>query len=208
MPRVRYETREDFDAAYAAFCPHGEQVGYQRCVLLPRVRQMEAGIALSYGWTTEKSILVVGSGFGWGVEVLKDERGFHTVLGTETSPWIQAAKHETNPHDDLPWSRYPELILPVDVALASERAMLREAEGRFDIIVTEQVISCLTETEFASLSQGLRADLLSPGGQLLHVDTPRLEGVAQDPDYLWLSPSEWKALAPQDDFFFTTGEMR
>ena len=102
MPLKTWDTKADWDAAYS-FGAEGDtgHTNTRAEVRLHYHRSFKAGanslnhatrLAAALGWTVPgPTILIVGAGFGWTAEALED-LGFATVVGTDTSTYIQNNK--------------------------------------------------------------------------------------------------------------------
>jgi hypothetical protein len=68
------------------------RLNYHRFVMVDRERNIAIDLKRVLGWDAQTRVLIVGCGFGWVLETLRDELGLASVSGTETSTYIQEYK--------------------------------------------------------------------------------------------------------------------
>jgi len=134
------------------------------------------------GFNLDKSVLLVGCGFGYTIEVLLD-RGV-SVVGVDSSPYIQAEKNAK--------SNVPDKIY----------GSLDEIRGKYDWVITELVIESYNPaTELPEFNQFL-SDIEKPlkgNGHVAHIFAGLLgDGSAHDWSLgmTWLPLVEWVPHAP------------
>ena len=212
MPIKTWDTKADFDAAYNIGLEPGghpntrpEHRGhYERRALfnaavpyLDSVTPEWSRIVAHFGWAKETSILVVGCGFGWCLEYLRNQ-GFARTWGVEPSRWIQSAKNEVDVNG-LERSLVPDALHTHDLSVASQRDDCREhtigLRSMFDVVVTERILTSLTDDEVTALCSDL-ATMLSDSGQLVHIESMR-SGI-QDKSMIWRSRKELETLCAGD----------
>lgn len=85
----------EIDAESAWPTPPGRSqvdLNYHKFVIFPRDRTIGTNIKQALDWDNTTRTYVVGCGFGWVIEVLEDELGLSSVVGNETSTYIQTNK--------------------------------------------------------------------------------------------------------------------
>lgn len=218
MPVRTWDTQADFDLAYNLNAePDGHPGGrssrrlhYHRLVIFNDSRSTSdyvtpewSKIVAHFAWPRPATtILIVGCGFGWTIEYLNSV-GYPDVWGIDTSLYIQGNKAQTDPEDGRSRSEVPTRVHDTDIENGGNRAQLINATvgagNRFDVIVTERVLTSLTDGEAQTFSTRLNASLLSntPTSPLIHIDSPPMPG-SQQAGYNWHTLAEWKAILPGD----------
>ncbi|MFQ5982314.1 MAG: class I SAM-dependent methyltransferase [Woeseiaceae bacterium] len=192
MPIKTWDLKADFDGAYnIGLEPDGHpntrseiRGGYERSALFnasdPRLdyTTKEWGRILAlFGaqFRTSARILIVGCGFGWSMERLV-AGGYTNVWGVDTSAYIQAEKAAIDSRSGIANALQATRILNFDLTTAAGRtdclAASIGADSRFDIIVTERVLSSLSDAEVTQMSSDLASMLVASGGLILHIETP------------------------------------
>jgi len=235
MPRKTYNTKADFDADYSIGAePEGHpntrpevRLNYHRVVLLPFAQRRAEFLKRHFQWPPTSTIVVVGAGFGWLVESL-EALGYTNVLGTDTSPYIQAEKGKSEDTDiDMaitavgldPAGTDATLrtrlrsgnrkqtsrdIFDEDIGDVSSRDRLRDVFARdVDIAISEQVLPTLDDAEAVSLSADMH--VLGLSTEVVHIVTTL--GGRQDPLFNWKTLSDWKRLLPDDTFISNRFEV-
>ncbi len=219
MPVKTWDTKADFDAVYnIGLEPQGHpgtraeiRGNYERSALfnasvpyLDRVTREWSAIVAQFAWPFDTSILIVGAGFGWSIEYLQAQ-GFTAAWGQDTSLWIQQELTTIDSRTDLPNSLVDGRIsfgfLNSD---AGRRRIRKDTIGpqpsrRFDVVITERVLSSLTDAEAQQMSTDIRADLLSGTGELIHIEHgpgPRDDTTGWN----WQTIDAWKLVLPADTF--------
>lgn len=119
-------TKEDFDNNYSIrierYLPGGVdlsrpevRVGYARCMMKQYLDERWDAVAPHLGLDATSIVVVVGAGFGWGVERLIEITGC-TAVGLDISDYVHSVK-DTNEIADL-----EERIVAAGLDLQSERA--------------------------------------------------------------------------------------
>lgn len=220
MPVKTWDTKADFDGAYQLIVNRdgirpdlGETLeygNYERPLIGPgtpndTVTPVWDAILAHFSWPTTTSILIVGAGFGWSMEYLIS-LGYSDVYAQDTSAWIQAEKGNVNPRDGQPNSTAPGRIHGNGLNNAGQRRQLvRETLDReYDVIVSERVMSSLSDAEAAQASGWVHEnDILQPGGVVVHIEVDSTG--AGDPGYNWHTLDDWKALIPADVWVSSNG---
>jgi hypothetical protein len=141
-------------------------------------------------------VLLVGCGFGWGVEYLIEKVGCVTI-GTDISDWIHSVKHTDESEDILaeivkvgldphgeraqqildfcsrPGPRTRSVILNEDLMTLSSRESIQPYFGNTNptVIITEDMIQLLTDAEITGWVH--EVDLLAATVCHLHNGNPR-----------------------------------
>lgn len=224
MPTKTWDTKADFDGAYSIRLERytgghpntrAEFRGnYERRALFSTtIPQLDpttaewANIVAHFNWSLTTSILIVGCGFGWTIEYLQSV-GYASSWGTDTSIYIQADKDTVDPADGVKRSLDPTRIHDADVSKPNNRGQLIldtvGAGNRFDVIVSERVLTSLTDAEAVSFRNDLDEMRADPNGVIIHIETPVSDG-QQDPAMNWKSLADWKTLLPLDTIVRTGG---
>lgn len=233
MPRVNFNTKANFDAAYdIGGEPEGHpntrpevRLHYHRAVMRPLAFQQADALVAALNLTVDSRIVLVGAGFGWSMERFQ-QLGILNVVGTDTSPYIQNNKSTTETTElrqeisrtglDPDAARGATLlaryldggtrtalatrILNETLSTNQSRQNVRGAlGGNPDWVISEEVISTLTDAEATTLSNNMRG---MPGNvSVAHLTTTTRDG--QDPAYNWKTLEQWKTLLPNDTFIET-----
>lgn len=150
------------------------RLNYHRAVMAEMVQAHWPHVVDLLGITAQDRVLVVGAGFGWGVEKLIELTGCAAV-GMDTSAYVQAEKNNTEEAEidaaiiaagyspteghglevkqaaftDAPRATVPILDDPPDVLVA--QTLVVEALGNWPtLIITEDMITDLTDAEAAA----------------------------------------------------------
>lgn len=98
-------------------------------------------------------------------------------------------------------------IINADISTTQGRSAVQSALGGMpQIVVSEEVLGCLTDAEAVSFAAACQAW----GGQqtVAHIVTPLMPNNRQQPDYNWKTISDWKLLLPSDIIIdAVTGEV-
>ncbi len=212
-----WDTQADFDAAYNMNAepeghPNtrpGRRGHYWRSMLFnadrPRndyVTPEWSNIVAHFAWPLATTILIIGCGFGWSIEYLNSV-GYPNVWGVDPSLYIQGNKAQMDPEDGRSRSEVAGRVHATNIENGGQRAQLiKDTVGpgnRFDVIVTERVLTSLSDMEANTFANRLRGSLLSntPVSPLIHIDSPPKPG-SQRPDFNWHTMAEWKAMMPGD----------
>lgn len=222
MPLKTWDTKADFDSAYdVGLEPDGHpntrpevRGHYERSAVFnagdPRldfVTPEWSAILDHFAWPTTARILVVGCGYGWALEYLSLARGYAEAWGVDPSAYIQATKSEVSPQDGVQNALLGGRVLASDPSRDAGRDQcVCDSVGKgstFDVIVTERVLSSLTDLEARVLSKALHsAALLSSTGTVVHVENDGPAGLA---GFNEKTLADWKALLPADSFAASGG---
>jgi SAM-dependent methyltransferase len=135
------------------------------------------------GFSISKSMLIIGCGFGYTIEVLQN-RGVGNVVGVDTSPYIQAEKYEK--------SYVPDEIY----------GSLDEIRGKYDWVITELVIESYNPATELPAFVSFLADIERPmkgNGHVAHIFAGFLgDGSAHkwSLGMTWLPLEDWVPYAP------------
>lgn len=177
------------------------------------------------------TLLILGSGFGWTVEVL-EARGFASILGIDTSPYIQTAKDlddgtdidaaliagGLNPllsdgarikaasHSPGPRVRASRGIPNEDLGTGASRGRVKQFLGvsgadKIVLGVSEFALDALTDAEAVSVSDRMN-DVCD---RVVHAVT--LPTRTADADWNLKTLAGWKALIPGDEFLDSDGGL-
>lgn len=202
------------------------RLGYCRAVAMAYNRTTIHNLIRIFNWPTTTKIVIVGAGFGWSVEILENEHGFTHVVGTDTSPWIIGNQNRGEDEDIDEAIRAAGLnpgqgeglekrnrirsagarrrcsrsIKNETLLNQGSRNRVKNSIGGVDVAISEQVISCLDDSEAIALSTAMHA--LDAVVEVVHVTTElnqeKLDVGCQDPEYNWKALEGWKALLPND----------
>lgn len=161
-------------------------------------------IVKRFNWPRSTSIAIIGCGYGWSMEYLRSQ-GYAEVWGNDPSAFIQGTKDEIDPNDGR---RRSEMGTRIEATLLDSPEhfdVFKSFTGHatFDVVVTERVLSSLTDKGVVVFAAALRDNLLARGGDLLHLET---DGVT-DPSFNGKTVREWKALLPNDFIVRSGGGM-
>lgn len=218
MPVKTWDTKADFDGAYSIRLDRhreddpslaGQPAGhYDRRTLfsttvpaLNSIGREWENIVAHFNWPLTTSILVVGCGFGWSVEHLQAV-GYVNSWGTDPSLYIQADKDTIDPADGVKRSLDPTRIHDADVSKPNNSGQLILATvgagNRFDVIISERVLTSLTDAEAVSFRNDLDEMRADPSGVIIHIELPGVPGPGNDPLMNWKTLADWKTLLPLD----------
>lgn len=175
----------------------GQSLGFWK----NRIRTIAAKVQLSFG----SSLLVVGCGFGYLMETaLAEGMSLSKVWGADTSSWIQANKGV----ESIP--AVSSNILDIDITDADAANQFKNSgvggNGKFNWIVTEQVVESLDPV--TELSGFLTAcdDLQSGPGGVVHLFTPLHPGSDLTLGLNWQPKEYWPPFSPSH-FWITSGSF-
>lgn len=171
-----YDTKADFDAAYSFrveryFGGHPNtrpevRVNYHRWAVKPILADMWNRLAPILSIPTTNASLIVGAGFGWGIEAFKVATGVTNAVGIDISDYIAAEQSNTEEAElrtaitavglDPDTGRGLELmgilydaqprtnvvVLQSDMSTQNERQLIRTALGGNwpDVVIFEDII--------------------------------------------------------------------
>lgn len=135
------------------------------------------------GMQPHDSVLFIGGGYGWMAEAWASA-GYTRLTVSDSSDRI---------HSTLAGNA----VIPIcneDALTAESRECILAAAGvdRFDWIITEDVLPCLTDGECLNLAQCLRLI----GTRVVHWLTPKIEGNTMPLN--WRTAQEWSAMMSPD----------
>jgi SAM-dependent methyltransferase len=201
-------TKADYDDAYrdrpecymATPCPTNERspvvIGYCRKFIEPYLHSRIDKLLDVLTIESSDRVVIVGCGFGWGSEYLKEKTGCQ-VVGTDISDWIHAtkemdesedireaiAKTELDPNGEraaeilayclTPGPRSHTQVLHEDLMTTESRQRLRFAFSHKDPtwLITEDMIQTLDDDEI--VSWGRAVESFGAGICHLHNGQPR-----------------------------------
>ena len=139
------------------------------------------------GFRLNKRIAIVGCGFGYTMEVLRD-RGCKNVVGIDNGPYVLAHKGEKARKDML-----PKMYESIDLV-----------PGKYDWVITELVIESFNpETEGVEFGRFLANldSLLKRRGKVIHIFAGVITHLDHDPHnrslgLTWQTLEEWVPYAP------------
>jgi SAM-dependent methyltransferase len=202
MPTKTWDTKTDFDDAYI--------------IRLNRDVGLQSGDPREYGHYERRalfnaakplydyvSILIVGCGFGWALEFL-DAQGFTDIWGADPSTYIQTTKDLTDPNDGKKFAMLASKIQNTNMAVRAQvNALLRTADhdkdGGFDVVISERMLSSLSDQEAVDYSAKIRTwDIVKSTGTVLHIEHDLNPDSGRDPEMNWHKIADWKVLLPND----------
>lgn len=141
----------------------------------------------AFGIKPGESIVLIGAGFGWVAEDWIRE-GLGPICAVDTSQWIQSRK-------DIE-SQIP--IYPYNVNDTSDRKLIMQIiGGDIDWCITEDMISCLSDSECITLCANLR----KIGSRVAHIVSATTDRL---PQHNYKTKEEWiNFLSP--DLVFVRG---
>lgn len=217
---VSYNTKEDYDDSYWSTDDWGRPVGSKPIVIhynrysqrkhsRHRAKKLMDAIGICHG----EKVLIIGCGFGWLVEEF-NRIGVH-ALGTDTSPYIHAAK-DTSEEPELreaiiaadldPDSgrgaealeklldggiRTKATILNQDSLTEESRFIVGSSIGDIDYIITEDLLPALSDEEVSELCLALWE---YNAKAVYHLMALKNVSVDQDPKFNWKTLEDWQPL--------------
>lgn len=185
MPLLNFNDPLVWDSLYAVYVDnelcHYERKAKDRIVGADADNLIEA--LQNIGIQNNHNILFVGSGFGWLAEKFV-EFGYTNVLNVDTSSYIQTNKNE---HAVLP-------ILDTDILTLEGRSeILSHFNGTVDLIITEDVLPCLSDLECVNF-----CNMLNQISQnVIHWVSVKNQGAESNPNLNWKTLDEWKETTNQ-----------
>ncbi len=195
---------------------------YHRHALWPTLTRTAEGLARLLELISASKIILVGSGYGWTAEILKDMLPGIAINCTDTSKVIQARKDTTEQIEiehqfqdcgadlDLVHKfcdfkpRARERIYNEKLDTPASRAVMRQGRD-FDWIISENVLDCMGDGEAVTLAGHMRSTVM--GGKVAHIITPPRENREIPKGYNLKSVEDWKELLPRD-YFIPAGAFR
>ena len=129
-------------------------------------------------------------------------------MGADASTYIQSDKTLIDSRTGIANSLIPTRIINNSLSTRTERRnLLRDTLGNvnntFQVVITERVLSSLTDTEAQDISTKIRADILAATGTLIHIEINAIPG--DDPTFNFKTLDAWKTLLPNDVIVDTGG---
>ena len=158
----------------------------------------KAGWIIGRGISTSAPVVVVGAGFGFLCEALKDA-GISNVVGIDFAPYIQS-RLSTEKRLDIS-------VISATVGIDNVNSLLQQAgfPRTYDWVIDEDAASSHSNAELPAFHSG--CETLLKGNQkvrILHLVTP---GPGGDTSLNWKTLAEWKATAPTHTWMnIRTGE--
>ena len=230
-------TKELFDLAYSIDAePEGHpntrdgiKLHYNRYAVYPIMLARAQKFIEVMGLTTSDLIVIVGCGFGWTVEALQSFG--MTVVGCDTSPYIQDSKGLTEDPDidaavrkvgldpasgigmvhfnrlkNSGGTRAKTNVLNQNSSSNQSRVVVRNAlGGRPTVVITEDVMPSLTDAECLTLQ--LNLEQYATGVRICHLIT---ELANPNPPFNLNSKTgeDWKLLLPNSTIIPIGGKDR
>ena len=146
---------------------------------------------------SNQTILVVGCGWGSTVDLLIETHGVADAWGCDASSYC-LAKASTQLSN-------PGRILQGDILNVASMDGVRSAMGvpgnkKIDVIITEDVLPCLSDAEIAVALPILR-DI---SGTMFHIITCSDNDHTRHPDLNWKTRAQWRALLPVSELIYDT----
>jgi hypothetical protein len=154
-----------------------------------------------------KKVLIVGGAFGWLTEILENEYGYENLYTLDDSPYIQENKDKSEDEEIDECIRKvgldpnvgegfykKQVICDGGPRCRTKRGIITDTNEHFDIIMTERVLSSLTDSQAKHLSvrYNKQCDLLC------HLVQNRVHHGTYDSKHNWKSVKGWKNLLPND----------
>jgi hypothetical protein len=134
-----------------------------------------------------QALLIAGCAFGYLVDQAR-QAGYN-AWGCDGSAWAvsQAVVSQVQQAD---------VLVPAQLDAVANAAGLRGNPPRWDLLVTEDLLTCLTDAEIPTALANLRARCRA---NLAHLVTPLDPATTQDPRITWKSYADWKAIVSPPD---------
>ena len=197
---------------------------YHRHVMLPIAKQRASGLVENLGWTSATRIAVVGAGFGWLVESLKNDHGISNVVALDTSTYIQDNQNVSEEADYQaavsavgldPASgeglslvsffleagpRATVSILNEDMLTSASRERVASAlGGSIDVVLTENLLENFFDSEVAVIDFALKQTI---GAEIVHFVTPAMLDIQGNligqvsGEFNWKTLPSWASASP------------
>lgn len=194
------------------------QLHYHRYNQIPKFRERWKNLTEKLALVPGDRVVVVGSGYSFGPEVAEEIHPGISVIGTEVSDYLEQTKDTSETaeigaciqqvglrtdrgrgqqilallQDGQPRCRAGWIKERLDDNGSRGRVRAALAGGAVDWVVTEDIISCLTDATIQSLLP--QWDSMNPTKGIVHLVTPRKRMLGQDTGYNWKFLEEWKQL--------------
>ena len=191
---------------------HNVRLHYVRAALIPFMRNRAKGLIDSLRLSNTSSVIIVGAGFGWASEAIKELLPSITLVSTDSSTLIQSKKDEVETSeyraaiiaagldpdrgegasilaqidDEGPRARV-DILNEDGLSVASRAAIQQAVGGKANWAVTDGgVLQWLTDIECQELSAAFHQIAIN----VAHVITPYMPEKAEipEPEPLW----NWK----------------
>jgi hypothetical protein len=199
MPLINMDDPAEWDGMYEVPRDDGTGRGHFEIACKRHIVAVSnaEGIIKALGINATHKIAMIGAGFGWMAKDVAELSGA-VVAAVDTSTYIQTRKAQDAEIE----------ILNADVSAGAGRAALRQALGitgnsKASFMITEDVLTILTDAECQQLSSFLH----NLSTVVVHWLTVKDQGSGQDPRMNWKTPSQWKALLPNDLFIQRSGAV-
>lgn len=191
---------------------------YNRVIMKPDCDIRAQNLVRLLNLNVDTHILIIGAGFGWTAEALRDNHGITNIIATDTSEYVQQNKINDDSQEIRdailktgldPDSRegqfiFNQLVSPKRSNIEiyeedlltqnSRRRILRLLNNRIDIVLTEYVMSTLTDDEAINLSKNLHD--ISNSSRIVHLDVNFTNSKNVNYNYKYLR--DWSRLIPGD----------
>ncbi|NIT14585.1 MAG: hypothetical protein GTN99_10195 [Candidatus Dadabacteria bacterium] len=196
MPLQNWDDPQVWANAYKlkkASNPNEWADGYVRdCSMYTAAPGKANQIINALGIQSTDTVGVIGGGYGWIGNQIAIQTGC-VVAVVDTSAVIQSGKAQNADVE----------IINADVTNNNGRNQVKQALGitgnnKASYMITEEIITCLDDTEATQLSTFLN----NISNQVVHytteIDPDKLASGNQDPNYNWKTLEDWKLLLPND----------
>ena len=198
---------------------------YDRAAMMPGMEQRVDQYESILGWAPPgPTIVIMGAGFGWTVEVL-ETRGYTRVVAADVSKYVEDNQDETEEADVRAaitlvgldpdtgdgairlaqlWDggtkgRSSRKVKPEDGLKKISRTRLLSAVGlgandKFDHYISELLLSSFNDLEITTFAPDLHLYALD----VTHLVEQTADGTTYPAEYNIKEPSEWKTILPND----------
>jgi hypothetical protein len=233
MPTVDWNLKATWDDKYRTRAPDALPdefiyLHYNRSNMFEAIRRDTIRIYNALGWAVDTALIIIGGGYGWSEEVLRNDLGMTTIVTVDTSTYVHntaAATEEQeirdaiiaaglDPDSGRGLGKFNQLmndpgnksrvgfILDEDTLTIQGRQAIRNALGTNpDVVFSELVLDSLTDTEIPLASNAMNSFPGNPSVQhYVGVLQPEAD---QDVDMNWKTLADWKLMLPGDTFIRT-----
>lgn len=207
-------------------------IGYLKSVRTAAIERIASYYETALGPAAfSKFIVIVGGAFGWVAEELA-ARGFTQIVVADTGAYVQAEKANSdeteiraaisaagldpdsgrglqilNRYATTGQRQWSGGVLNADVLTSAGRNLIAgQFPGQPDIVVTEDVLTSLSDAEAVTLHNA--CDAFSGQQTIAHLVTTLDPEARQDPAFNWKTLAEWKTLLPDSVMInAVTGEV-
>jgi len=141
-------------------------------------------------YPTASRVLIAGCGYGYLVDELR--KSGVGAWGCDIAPWATGQAAQV-------LGQNAQFVGQGDITSAASMATVKSQAGlrnnqRFDVTVTEDVLTVLTEAEITAALQAVRGI----SSTVLHMVTPGVPNAEHHPDLNWKSIAAWRSRCAPD----------